>query len=220
MGTIRTQTIQGVDYFYWCPQPRRRSAPSGEPAGAAYRIGRQPKGGYLPYYFWRGDIDLEAYIKAYLKWLHQAWRLPPDLAIRVRAGKVGLRSRQGHYDCRSAEARALRQRLRSEIADIYYSAELVRRGLERAQHCRQQAERLRQQATEPRPLVPAGFGPAPRPLEDRAQEQVEVSTATAAHLEGEILKSVAYLLRFCPPAARSTFRGELAQAIWPSGATG
>jgi len=209
MGTIRTRTLQGINYFYWCPQTRRRKANDDDFAGTAYRIGRQPKGGYLPYYFWRGDIAVDAYINAYLHWLHQAWQLSPDLSIRLHQGKVGLRSRRGEYDCRSASARELRQRLREEVADIHYSAELVRHGLERAQHCRQQAERLRQQAAAQR--APTSVGAA---VPAAPRQPSSALDRAAADLDGEILKIVAYLLRFCPPAARSTFRGELAQAIW------
>ncbi|NJL01920.1 MAG: hypothetical protein HC838_09135 [Spirulinaceae cyanobacterium RM2_2_10] len=220
MGTIHTRTIQGLDYFYWCPPTRRRATKLGESAGVTYRIGRQPKGGYLPYYFWRGDIQLDDYIAAYLKWLHAAWQLHPDLAIRMRQGKVGLRSCQGEYDCRSPEARELRQRLREEVADIYYSAELIASSLERARQCRQQAEQLRQQAAAQQAL--AGVGQrSPIVMQPRSlMEQSKASAAAAAALEGEILKIVAYLLRFCPPAARSAFRGELATAIWqnPPGA--
>ncbi len=215
MGTIRTRTIQGVDYFYWCPQTRRRRKQA-EFAGTTYRIGRQPKGGYLPYYFWRGDIDLDAYIAAYLKWLHGAWALHPDLAIRVRQGKVGLRSRHGEYDCRSAEARVLRERLREEVADIHYSAELVRRNLERARECNQEATQLRQQAAEQQAAAGAGAGSRSVAHQVAPLERAEAYATAAAALEGEILKIVAYLLRFCPPAVRSTFRGELAAAIWQS----
>ncbi len=179
-------------------------------------IGTNPLGQWLSYYFWAGDVALEPYTEAVIKYLcPRDWE--PFVNVTISwdkpKPKVSITSIVPMFaDCRSRQWKREREALQGALNQIIKRSTSIEKIIERAAYrvafhekCLVKAKELRDAAKDARLDVDAYTPDIDLHLDQYASEL----EAEADRLLQRYLEIVNELLVLAPPKQRSSFRADV-----------
>jgi hypothetical protein len=216
MATLKVKKVKGHEYFYWSKSVRshKKAGGTGQIRTIDRLIGTTPDGQWLPYYLWSGDVQLEEYAEAVIKWLCPAeWAAFVEVSIDWQKRKVAIRSILNWFtDCRSRHWQTQRKVLQSFLDRIVEDSPRITRRIEYTGYllgehyrCSKAVEELRQKAREAR-LYPERFAPNAEAILD---ECAHANQRRADQAMEYCLEHIENLQQFAPPSKRQQFRHQV-----------
>jgi hypothetical protein len=152
MGFLRSKTIKGNEYFYWCNRIRsqKRYGGTGKVKSPDLLLGRSVIGKYLPYYLHMKEIPLREYAEATIAYLlEKQWSFsyngePFSISKAVEVGIdwqakpipcVYLKSSDKRIDCRRKNWRQIKLQLQDHLSDIHQRSTWLQQGIESVAYC-------------------------------------------------------------------------------------
>jgi hypothetical protein len=139
MATLKVKKVKGHEYFYWSKSVRshKRFGGDGRVRTVDYLIGTHPiSGNWLPYRLWVGDVTLEQYAEAVIKYLcPRYWEAFVSVTVSWDKPnpKVSITSIVPMFaDCRARKWRQERDTLQSVLSQIIECSTWIRLIIEKA----------------------------------------------------------------------------------------
>jgi hypothetical protein len=133
---LKVKKVKRYEYFYWSKsiRSRKKFGGDGRVQTVDYLIGITPIGEWLGYRLWTGEVQLQQYAEAVIKWLcPDAWKHMVKVSIDWRRQRVVINSLVPPLvDCRSRHWRRQRNTLQSALNQIVERSTWIESIIERA----------------------------------------------------------------------------------------
>lgn len=159
MATLKVKQIKTNEYFYWCKRVRSRKkfGGDGRVRSVDLLIGTNPVGRWFPYYVYVGEVELQKYAEAILKWTtpdnYDNWKYI-KIEIDWKQHRVSMRSlttdTTNRVDCRQSFWRKQRETAQANLDQILHESRRVQESIEAAAYCLAEHERYTQKVKEAR----------------------------------------------------------------------
>jgi hypothetical protein len=217
MATLKVKKVKGHEYFYWSKSVRshKRFGGDGRVRTVDHLIGTHPiSGNWLPYRLWSGDVALEQYSEALIKYLcPRYWEALVSVTVSWDKPnpKVSITSIVPMFaDCRARKWRKERATLQSALNQIIECSTLVQANIEACAYhlalhdeSMEKAKAAREAAREARFKSIEEWADADLCLDEDAANW---ETFADEVIRDYYLRDWERLPMFAPPSLRSQFR--------------
>lgn len=220
MATLKVKKVKGHEYFYWSKSVRshKKAGGTGQVRTVDYLLGTSPAGKWLSYYLWSGDVQLEQYAQAVIKYLYPAnWAAFTEVLIDWRRQKISIRSKHPWFaDCRSRHWQTQRKALQTWVDQIIRDGTQIDENIQHAGYalgehyrCSKVVEEMRKMAREARQR-PDDFAPDAEELLDECAHSNQCRADQGLEY---YLQHIEQVEKFAPPSKRSQFRYQVISKV-------